>query len=148
MEKTGAFKTESTAMIVLGIFFILWNLIVMCHVKFIEIFTGEAKFVLAEGAELTAFVVLIAGAALEIVTGVMGIDACRAPEKAGLVLVLSIVTAVSLVGGGIMAIIFAEDFDVFDSMVRWIVPIYYIAEAVKFRKGGLDKAETGSDRPE
>ena len=146
MEKTGAFKTESAAMIVLGIFFILWNIVVMCHMNIIEIFTGEAQPVPAEGVELAAFAVLIAGAVLEIFTGAMGISACKAAEKAGLVLVLSIVTAAALVIGGVLALIYAEGFDIFDSMVRWIVPIYYIFEAVKFRKGGFDKAESGSDR--
>lgn len=148
MEKTGAFKTESAAMIVLGIFFILWNIIVMCHVSFVEIFTGEAQVVPAKGVELASFAFLIAGAVLEIITGVMGTAACKNREKAGLVLILSIVTAVSLVVGGVMAIFFAEDFDVFDAMVRWIVPIYYIAEAVKFKRGGPDRAETGSNKPE
>lgn len=82
------------------------------------------------GLWYVATFLVLAGAALELAAGIVGVKNCDKPEKANVCIVMGILVAVFSILGNILSSVAGSDFNVFSMLSGLLLPILYIAGAV------------------
>ena len=131
MKGAKLLKVVGILMIIGGAIGIIMGIIAVAGVSVLAALAGpEFK----SGLYIFAAILLLVGAVLELVAGIIGVKDAKVPEKANTCLVWGIIVAVLSVLSNILTVAAGGDFSVVSLITGLVLPVLFIIGAVLNKK--------------
>ena len=132
-NKTVFLKVMSILMIVGGGFEVVTALVSLGAVGILAL-AGASSGILYFSSAL-----IIAAAVVYLIAGIVGLKACKAPEKRGKCLIWGVIAILLLLIGNVVNGIWGAGFKVQDLLIGLVLPGLYIVSAVRLRNAETAK---------
>ncbi len=134
MQKNQMLKVCGIIMIVGGSIGIILNIVAVAGVSALAALAAYAGASIAAGLLTFACILMLAGSAMELVTGILGVKNCDKPEKVNSCIVCCIIVVSLSLLGTILTVAAGGSFNFFSFLLGLVLPALYLVGAFQLKK--------------